>query len=178
MSLTVDDLLIAARAVTAAETHPGLHAVGAAGYVEYFTTTSVEQLIADAAAQHEAIWPAVENVIRKHAAWGPPIVIDGWAVRPVRVAALDVANLASLWLVADPTVLMNRERGNERFFAASLDPERMFTNFLGRSLWHNDLIRREAAELGLRVLHQDGHTSVDALCDAALAGGSWDGQLG
>jgi len=35
--------------------------------LEYFTNSSIEQLKADATLQHEAVWPMVEQVVRKHA---------------------------------------------------------------------------------------------------------------
>lgn len=167
-SLTVDDLLTAAQAVTTPESHPGLHVMAHRDSIEYFTTRSVAQLIDDAESQHEATWPAIEAVIRKRARWGPRVVIDGWALRPDKVAALGLEHVKSLWLVVDPKVLEERERANADYFGRSSDPERMLQNFLGRSLWHNDLIQREADRLGLAVLRQDGRASVDALGSEAM----------
>ena len=107
-SLSIDDLLTAAKAVTTARSHPGLHVMSVLNHIEYFTTRSVDQLKADATVQHEATWPAIEKVIRNHATWGSPIVIDGWALRPKRVAELDLGNVTSLWLVAEASVLEER----------------------------------------------------------------------
>ena len=50
----------------------------------------------------------------------------------------------------------------------SANPERMLQNFLARSLWHNDLIRRQATELQMNILPQGGETSVDELCNTVL----------
>lgn len=175
-SLTVDDLLTAVQAVTTPESHPGLHVMRAVDSIDYFTTNPVEQLTADATRQHEATWLAVEGVIRKHARWGPPVVIDGWSMRPAWVAELDFASVASFWMVIDDAVLENRERRNVDFFGRSTDPERMLRHFLGRSRWHNDLIHREAAAHHMKILHQDGSASVDELCAMAVAhldGGDW-----
>jgi 2-phosphoglycerate kinase len=167
-SLTADDLLTAAKAVTTPRSHPGLHIMAAVNSIEYFTTSSVDQLAADATVQHEAIWPAIEEVIRRRAASGPPIVIDGWFLQPKKVAELNLDGVISFWLVADPAVLQERERRNVGFFGRSANPEQMLQNFLERSFWYNDLIRRQATELGLHILHQDGHASVDALCAMAM----------
>lgn len=167
-SLTADDLFAAAKAVTTPDSHPGLHVITAGKSIEYFTTSSVGQLITDAAAQHEAAWPAIENVIRKHALWGPPVVIDGWFLRPRKVLELNLDGVISFWLVAGPGVLEQRERRNVKFFGQSTDPEQMLRNFLGRSLWFNELIREQAAALGLPILHQDGHATVDELCAMAM----------
>jgi 2-phosphoglycerate kinase len=168
-SLTADDIVTAAKAVTTPHSHPGLHVMSKAPATEYFTNTSPAQLVADADAQHEALWPAIEAVIRTHVARGPRIVIDGWSLRPEKVARLDSGCARSLWLVVAPAVLEERERRNVDFFGRSPDPERMLRNFLGRSLWYNDLIRRQAIDLGLPILEQDGIASVDSLCDQSLA---------
>jgi len=167
-SLSVDDLMVAAKVVTTPESHPGLHVMKRPNHVEYFTGSSVDQLTADADLQHEAVWPSVERVIRNHATFGSPIVIDGWHLRPDRVTGMDLDSVLSFWLVIDPSVLEERERKNVDFFHESPDPERMLGNFMGRSLWYNDLIRRETTRLGLHVLFQDGSVSVEALCRQVL----------
>lgn len=168
-SLTADDLLTAAKAVTTPESHPGLHVMSSVSSIEYFTTSSVDQLTADATLQHGAMWPAIDKVIRRRAAWGLPIVIDGWFLRPKKVAELGLDGVVSFWLVADPAVLEARERRNIDFFGRSSDPERMLRNFLGRSFWYNELIRQQATELGLHVLEQDGSASVETLSTMAMS---------
>ncbi len=167
-SLSIDDLLTAAKAVTTRQSHPGLHVMSAVNSVEYFTTSSVDQLTADATIQHDATWMVIEKVIRNHATWGSPIVIDGWALRPNKVAKLDLGNVTSFWLVAGPSVLEERERENVDFFHNSSNPERMLENFLARSVWYNNLIREQATEWKLNILHQDGQASVEDLCNAVL----------
>jgi hypothetical protein len=47
-SLSADDLMIAAKGATTAQSHPGLHIMSRVPSPEYFTTSSVEQLKADA----------------------------------------------------------------------------------------------------------------------------------
>ena len=47
----------------------------------------------------------------------------------------------------------------------------MLENFLARSLWFNELIKREATDLGMTVIYQAGTTTVDELCDAILTKG-------
>ena len=167
-SLSIDDLLTAAKVVTTRQSHPGLHVMSVVSSIEYFTTSSVDQLTADATIQHDATWAVVEKVIRNHATWGSPIVIDGWALRPNKVAQLELSNVASFWLVAAPSVLEKRESKNPDFFHNSSNPERMLENFLGRSLWYNDLLRQQATEWKQDILHQDGQIFVEELCNAVL----------
>ena len=168
-SPSADDLMIAAKGATTVQSHPGLHVMSRLPYPEYFTMSSVEQLKADATIQHDAMWPAIESVVQAHSKWGPRVVIDGWFMRPHRVAALCLPNVRSLWLVADPGVLADREALNIQFWGRSADPERMRANFLARSLWYNELIQEEARTLGLRILVQDGQVSPSELCTRALA---------
>ena len=167
-SLSIDDLMVAAKAVTTPESHPGLHVMGKKTFKEYYTTSSIDQLASDADAQHKTIWPAVEKVIRNHATFGSPIVMDGWVMRPQWVSDLQLPNVSAFWLVTNRAVLEERERKNTEFIAGSTDPERMFNNFLARSLWFNDFTRREATRLKLPILEQDGTKSAEELCDIIL----------
>ncbi len=173
VSLTVDDLVVAARGVTTPETHQALHPMAGIGHTRYFTDGPVERLIADAEAMQDAFWPAVERVIRAHAAAKGPIVMDWWLLAPHLVAALEVDNVASLWVHIDPHVLEQRERTNSDFLAGSDDPDRMLDNFMSRSLWRNQFVSAEAQRLGLPLLHQDGTLRVDALVETALEVLGW-----
>ncbi|HKY53122.1 MAG TPA: hypothetical protein VJM08_02400 [Anaerolineales bacterium] len=168
-SVSIDDLMMVAQAVTTPETHPGLHIMNKMPHVEYFTNSSVDQLQADANMQHEAAWPFVKSLILKHATWDPsPIVIDGWHLRPGKVAELNLPNIWSGWIVISPSVLVERERKNLQWFQGSSSPERMLENFQARSLWYNDLIKEEASQLHMNILPQEGDTSIDELCNMIL----------
>lgn len=169
--LTVDDLAAGARGITTAESHPGLHgmtqAVTGLNWIEYCISRSVEQLTSDATAEHLAMWPAVQGVIRLHASKGPQIVIDGWYFRPEMISELDNDNVASFWLVAKREVLEERERNFDEGRNSS-DAERFLANFLGRSYWYNDLIEEQAKRFDLPILYQDGSRTPDDLVDAVM----------
>lgn len=169
-SLTVDDLVVAAKAVTAPVTHPGLWAMGQASWLEYFTFSSVEDLKADATLRHEAAWPMAKTVIQKHASGeGTPIVIDGWHLRPSYVATLDLDTVWPSYIVPEPAVLEARERALvPEVYGRAPDPERMLANFLARSHWFNALVEGQAAELGMQVLRRGGNVTVDELCGQVL----------
>ena len=168
-SLTIDDLVTAVIAVTTPETHPGIHALRKGPHTEYFTNSTVDELIADATLRHEATWPMVARLIQKYTYLKRGIVIDGWHIRPEWVAQLQLPNVWAGWLVIDPTVLEARERKNDEFLEGSADPERMFANCMGRSLWYNNLMKAQADALQINVLYQDGTKSVDDLCQLVLA---------
>lgn len=171
-SLTVDDLVVGAQAITTSASHPGLHVMRQQPSVAYFTTSPLEQLQADATQQHEAVWPMVERLVRQRAAWGPPLVIDGWHIRPSWVAELQVESLWAGWIVASAEVLRARE-AEVAWYEQSPDPSRMRENFLARSLWYNVLIEEEARRYAMPILAQTGEQSVEQLCDQVLesAGG-------
>ena len=164
VSLTIDALQTAAKALTTPESHPGLHVMNQPNFVEYFTDSPPEKLIADAQTQHEAIWPAVERTIRNHASWNTPIVIDGWHLHPEWTQALQLTNVSAHWIVVERSVLEDRERQNTDFFGRSDRPEQMLDRFLSRSVWYNDSVAARAESFGGSVLHQDGTRSVDELC--------------
>lgn len=168
-SVSIDDLMTVAQAVTTPQTHPGLHIMNKMPHVEYFTNSSVEQLKADANMQHEAAWQFIKSLILKHATWDPsPIVIDGWHLRPSKVAELDLPTIWSGWIVISPSVLVEREKKNLEWLQGSSSPERMLENFQARSLWYNDLIKEEASQLQMNILPQEGDTSIDDLCSMIL----------
>ena len=170
--LSIDDLIIAAQSVTTPETHPGLHVMRRVPYLEYYTNSPVDQLKADATLQHEATWPLIERVVRFHARWEfeSVIAIEGWYLRPRKVAELKLNNVWSGWIVASPAALEQREQKMKGWLRDSPHPERALENFLARSLWYNDLIRQEATELQMNILPQEGETSVDELCKMVLEG--------
>ena len=167
-SLTVDDLVIAGRALTTEESHPALHSMRRLGHTRYFTETPAEQLIDDALALEEAMWPALVRVIQSHANTKAPTAIDWWLLSPAKVDELAEESATSIWLHVEPDVLEARERRNVGFLAASADPERMLSNFMARSLWRNELVAEQARALGMPVLSQSGDETVDDLVAAAL----------
>ena len=167
-SLTIDDLVTAVIGVTTRATHPGIHALRKGPHTDYFTNSTVDKLIADATLRHKGSWPMVQQLIQKYSKQKRGIVIDGWHIRPEWVAELQQENVWAGWLVIDPDVLEARERQNEAWLKGSTDPERMFANFIGRSLWYNNLVKEQAEALQMNVLYQDGSKSVEDLCQIVL----------
>lgn len=168
-SLTVDDLVTAVIAVTTPKTHPGLHVMRKGPHTDYYTNSSVEQLKADATLRHEATWPMIKKIIMKYTALKRSIVIDGWHIRPSWVKQLNLDHVWSGWIVISPDVLERRERQmGAGFLKGSSNPEKMFRNFMARSLWYNNLIKEEAMALKMNVLPQDGRKSVNELIEMIL----------
>ena len=97
---------------------------------EYYISKSVDELVSDSGRAHQAIWPSIEAVIRAHADWAYPIVIEGWALRPDAVAALVIPGLVSLWLLCTRELLEERIRADTDFYRGASDEEKMITRYL------------------------------------------------
>lgn len=95
-------------------------------------------------------------------------MIDYWGFLPDRVADFDEPHIESVWIHIDADVLEERERKYADFLEGSTHKERMFDNFMARSLWWNERVLEQAAALGLPLLHQDGTRSVDDLISEIL----------
>jgi 2-phosphoglycerate kinase len=167
-SMSFDDLHAGIRGLTSPESHPDLHRTGRGHYIEYFTHTEGPELMSDAISENTAMWPGMERMIRRRANVGPDAVIDSWMLRPSLVATLDIESVRAVWIHIDPGALVERERANTGFLVGSENPDRMFTNFVGRSLEWNDLVSAEAHAAGLPLVVQDGTVAVETLVDNVL----------
>jgi 2-phosphoglycerate kinase len=146
--ISTDDIGQAIEAVTTQVSHPALHRLAGQDFREYYVTRSVEELVADAELRHAALWPALKRVILAHAEWGTPIVMEGWALQPDKVAQLPAGNVSSIWLIAGDGLLEQRVRQDE-FWRGASDEQAMIRHFAARSLHFNDRIRAETSRLGL-----------------------------
>lgn len=166
-STTGSDLTAAITTVTTASTHPRFHLSYGRTAQDYFTNSTVEDLISDATDQAEAMWPVVERVTRLHLLEKDPFVFDWWLLDPATVASYGDERIASVWLTIDIGALREREiAANEAFYAQSDDPDRMLDRFMARSAWRN-AIAADAGEHGLPVIDVTNRT-VDEVVENAL----------
>ena len=147
--LSTDDLGEAIRAVTTKDAHPHLHPMDGYDYREYFVTRSPAALIADISMEHHAMWPAVQSVIRKHATWGEPIVIEGWSLWPERVTQLRLPSVHALWFVANEETLHERMVKAVEFYGGASDEEAMMRHYLARSFWYNARLKEAVKKFAL-----------------------------
>jgi len=166
--LSADDLVRAATAITTVDSHPDFHPTRGRSHLEYFTESSPDELIGDAVRLENAAWPAVRRVIEGRIR-GAGVVMDWWLFHPAKLAAMDNQAVVPVWLGIDPAALDRRERRVVDFRRGSTNPERMHANFMARSLWRDQLVRREAARHGQLLLEQPGHRDVTDLVSAVLA---------
>ena len=166
--ISTDDIGLAIRSVSAPKTHPRLHSMGTEDYREYYITRSVDDLIADAMRTHKEMWPAIEAIVKAHAEWGYPLIIEGWALWPERVATIGYDNVAAIWLTADEGFLESQTRAASGFYRGASDEESMIQNFLARNVRYNELMMSAANNLGLETVLVVAETSLDDLTEQCI----------
>jgi 2-phosphoglycerate kinase len=168
--VSTDDIGLAMKSVTNAQTHPHLHAMDGIDYREYYITRSADDLLTECMGTHEEMWTGVEAVIRAHADWSFPIVFEGWAMWPERVAGLlaELDNVAAVWLTAYDELLEARVRGAERFYKGASDQEMMIQKFLPRNIDYNLRMMNPVGRLGLAVVEVTANRSTEQLAAECL----------
>ena len=166
--VSTDDIGLAIRSVTTPKTHPRMHSMGTEDYREYYITRSVNDLIADAMRTHEEIAAAIEAIVKAHAEWGDPLIIEGWALWPERVAAIGYDNVAAIWLTADEGFLESQTRAASGFYRGASVEESMIQNFLARNVRYNELLMSAVNNLGLETVRVVEETSLDDLTEQCI----------
>jgi 2-phosphoglycerate kinase len=167
--IPTDDIGKAVRAVTTVQTHPGLHAFDDIDYQEYFTTTSVDSLINHARQSHEIVWPALEMIIRTHATWGDPLVLEGYALWPEWVMTAGFTSTGAVWLTCDDELLEARIRSQVSFYQGASDEEALIANFLRRSSRYNQLMVESAMQCDARVIRVQFRYSVEDVANQCVS---------
>jgi 2-phosphoglycerate kinase len=167
-NLSTDDIGLGVGAVATRKYHPDLFSMAGYDYREYYVEHSLEELICHTVKAHRTLWPAIEAVIRAHASWGRPIVIEGWSLYPERVRELELPNLQAIWLIADEELLESRIRQEEEFYRGASDEEKMIRQYLKRSHWYSSRVRSEAQRLDMACIELRVDHSPDEVCEQCL----------
>jgi 2-phosphoglycerate kinase len=166
--LSTDDLIQAVIALTTEQSHPHLHLLEHKDDRQYFITHSVARLVADAQIRNQAVWPAVKKIIMNHGRYTTPIIVEGWALMPEKVAQLEMGQVASLWLVASPQVFEQRVRQESEFFRSTAMEEVFIRKFIDRSTICNDNLRKAAGALNLPLVEVAPQSGADEIVDFCL----------
>jgi len=135
---------------------------------EHYATLPVDELIDSVLGHYERLWPRNEELIGAHAT-GPGLVLEGSALWPERVAALDLPHTAAVWLTADETVVRARIHAAGRYEGATPEERFLMDKFLARSMRYQSLMVAELDRLGLARVDVGKDRSVPELVDAVLA---------
>jgi hypothetical protein len=137
-------------------------------YREYYIDHSLEELISHSRKQHQALRPALEAVVRAHATWGQPTVIEGWSLDPAWVSQLKLPDVKSIWFIADEVLLEHRIHQDEAFYQGASNEKKMIEHYLERSLWHNARLREVVDQLGMPSIELRLDSSPDEVCQQCL----------
>ena len=166
-SISADDIGVAIGSVTMTDRPP-------IDYREYYIVNSKEKLIQDVNNQHERLWPALRTLIQNHEAWGHPVVIEGWALRPSYVHSLS-GDVSGVFLLADEALIEKRVRASD-FSEGASNVELMIERYCERSFWYNAHLEAEVTRLGLKALVISDGMRPEEVVDACLSLLSRDGK--
>jgi len=167
--ISTDDISTAIRAITSADSHPALRHLDVDGcFRDYYPSHTPERLMEDAMAFHRAAWPAIEAVVRAHAAWGRPALIEGWSILPEFVARMGLENTKAVFLVPEETVYEERCRADLGFWEGAADEEGLIRSFARRSILFSRMLEVAAREHALPVLRPSHESSLEETVDLAL----------
>ena len=166
-SVSTDDIGVAIGAVTKADRPP-------IDYREYYIVNSLEELIQDLNVGHERLWPALRTIIQNHESWGPPLVIEGYALRPDYVHTL-AGDVSGVFLLAGEALIEKRVRASD-FSQGASDVELMIERYCARSFWYNAMLREQVSRLGLKALEVSDGMRPEEIVDACLRLLSRDGK--
>ena len=161
--ISTDDIGLAIKTVTTADTHPRSHSMDGVDYREYYKQRTVNELLADGMGMHDEMWPGIEASIRAHADWSFPVVYEGWAMWPPNVARLlgEFESIGAVWLTASSDFLEERVRSTERFYRGASDEELLIQRYLPRNIEYNRLMLESIDEYGIESVDVIEFESVD-----------------
>ncbi|MBN1646713.1 MAG: hypothetical protein JW874_01655 [Spirochaetales bacterium] len=164
--VSTDDLGEAVRALIKTRE---LNPFAGTDYRKYYISASIGELIDDTRVQHRKTWPAIKAVIKAHASWGRPLVLEGWNLYPEYIRLLALDNVVAFWLAADNDLLRERIEKNTEFYNAASNPELLIRNFTARSEWYCRTIRAQAEETGQHIIEVSKDTTPEQICNSIAA---------
>ena len=170
--ISTDDIAKAAGAVYSALTGKEHDPMASMDWRAYFTETPADVLLDHDLASRERIWPAIDRIVRTHAGWGDPLVMEGYALWPEQVMGAGFTNTGAVWLSGDDRLLESRIRSNPGFYRGAADEEALICSFMRRSSRYNERMVASAAECGaavIRVLPGQTVNQIADLCVLALS---------
>jgi 2-phosphoglycerate kinase len=131
-------------------------------YLDYYSNTKKEQLIADIAAYHRHLEKSIHKLIEIHSSWGSPLIMEGWALYPNMIAEINPDNVFSVWLIAENGLLKQRLLKSD-FYQDAGNPEKVIENYLHRSEWHNEKIWEQCKSTKQKFLRVGQNTKPEEI---------------
>ena len=139
---------------------------------EHYLSLSVDELLADVLRHYrENVWPIASALVIAHAT-DPSIdglVLEGSALWPDWVAALDLDNIAAIWLTASNLFIAQRIHLESHYHQKTRHERLMIDQFLNRTLVFNEQMMVAVRQLGLLYLDVTAAPSLEQLSGESLA---------
>lgn len=138
--------------------------------VEHYSTLAPDALIQSVMRHYDGMWSMVRELILARAAEAGArgLVLEGSALLPWRVAALEPAGVAALWLTADEALLETRMQAESRYAEADAEGRALIDAFLERTRRYQRLTIEAVARLGLPRLEVHAGEPIDVVAERAL----------
>jgi 2-phosphoglycerate kinase len=166
--IATDDIGKAVRAVQGALARQSPDPMSGRDWREYFAATPVSVLLEHDAVSRKRLWPAIDRIVRAHASWDDPIVIEGYALWPEQVMAAGFTATGAVWLTGGDRLLASRVRSNPAFYAGAADEEALIGNFVRRSSRYGELMCQSALRCGASVIAVLPDQPVDEIADRCV----------
>jgi 2-phosphoglycerate kinase len=138
---------------------------------EHYLSLSVDDLVEDVLRHYrENVWPGVEALVTAHASDPSTdrLIVEGSALWPTSVAAVDISNVAAIWVTAGDALLGERIRSASRYATRSPREKEMVDKFLARTLRYNEQMMDVVRHLGLPSVNAGQAGTVDELIHECL----------
>jgi 2-phosphoglycerate kinase len=138
---------------------------------EHYSTLAPDALIDSVMRHYDGMWPMVRELVLRRAAdaTAAGLVLEGSALLPAHVVALDRDDVAALWLTADEALLAARMHAESRYLEADADARNLIDAFLERTRRYQRLTVDTLQQLGLQSLEVRAGEPIDAVADRAQA---------
>ena len=139
--------------------------------LEHYSTLPTAELLESVLAHYERMRPMIRDLIVRHATDpdAGPLVLEGSALWPERVAELDLPLVRAVWLTADHALIETRMRHESGFDSADPPGQALIRSFLARTLAYDDAMLAAVRRLGLPVIEATAAMSADDVVDVVLA---------
>jgi 2-phosphoglycerate kinase len=136
---------------------------------EHYRTLTPDALIASVLTHYRGMWPMVRDLIHRRAAEEGAVVLEGSALWPELVAALDMPAVCAVWLTADDALLTERIRRESRFDDADPVGRQLIESFAARTRLYGATMMAQVRRLGLAYVEVTATMSQDDVTGAVLA---------
>ena len=143
---------------------------------EHYLGLSVDELMTDVLRHYKVnVWPKVETIVASHIEDTPTpgVVLEGSALWPNYVTAIDSDRMAALWLTASEEVFRQRIHNTSKYRSKSPRERAMIDKFLGRTLAYDSQMVELANRHGLSLI-EVSQSSLPELADRCLRALSMD----